>query len=84
MQILGQAARGQREVQVERRGVPWVVAAAPPGCLHPCQAQRGCPPQLLAARPHSPPHVAIGFAASRLRSHGRKDTLVNLLETGCG
>ncbi|KAL4444869.1 hypothetical protein ABPG77_003919 [Micractinium sp. CCAP 211/92] len=31
---------------------------------------------------HNPPHVAIGFAASSLRPHGRKDTLVNILETG--
>lgn len=31
---------------------------------------------------HNPPHVAIGFAASQLRPHGRKDTLVNILETG--
>ncbi len=31
---------------------------------------------------HNPPHVCIGFAASRLRPHGRKDTLHNLLETG--
>lgn len=31
---------------------------------------------------HNPPHVCIGFAASRLRPHGRKDTLFNLLETG--
>lgn len=31
---------------------------------------------------HSPPHVVIGFAASRLRPHGKKDTLVNILETG--
>ena len=31
---------------------------------------------------HSPPHVAIGFCASRLRSHGRKDSLVNILDTG--
>ncbi|PSC71889.1 Flavin reductase-FMN-binding domain containing [Micractinium conductrix] len=31
---------------------------------------------------HAPPHVVIGFASSRLRSHGRKDTLVNILETG--
>lgn len=33
---------------------------------------------------HNPPHVCIGFAASRLRPHGRKDTLFNLLETGWG
>jgi hypothetical protein len=32
---------------------------------------------------HNPPTVAIGCSASRLRSHGRKDTLVNILETGC-
>jgi hypothetical protein len=32
---------------------------------------------------HYPPTVAIGCSASRLRSHGRKDTLVNILETGC-
>ncbi|KAL4859768.1 hypothetical protein ACK3TF_000057 [Chlorella vulgaris] len=31
---------------------------------------------------HNPPTVAIGCSASRLRSHGRKDTLVNILETG--
>lgn len=31
---------------------------------------------------HNPPHVCIGFASSRLRPHGRKDTLFNLLETG--
>lgn len=31
---------------------------------------------------HAPPHVAVGFAASRLRPHGRKDTLVNILESG--
>lgn len=31
---------------------------------------------------HNPPHVAIGFATSQLRPHGRKDTLVNVLETG--
>lgn len=30
---------------------------------------------------HNPPHVVVGFAASRERSHGRKDTLVNILET---
>lgn len=31
---------------------------------------------------HHPPTVALGCCASRLRSHGRKDTLVNILETG--
>ena len=33
---------------------------------------------------HSPPHVVLGFAAASpsLRSHRRKDTLVNILETG--
>ena len=30
---------------------------------------------------HDPPTVAIGCCASRLRSHGKKDTLVNILET---
>ena len=34
------------------------------------------------AMAHAPPHVAIGFCASRLREHGRKDSLVNVLETG--
>eukprot|EP00887_Chlorella_sp_A99_P004648 scaffold4.g4648.t1 len=31
---------------------------------------------------HDPPTVAIGCCASRLRPHGKKDTLVNILETG--
>ena len=31
---------------------------------------------------HNPPTVAIGCSTSRLRSHGKKDTLVNILETG--
>lgn len=31
---------------------------------------------------HSPPHVVVGFARARDRSHGRKDTLFNILETG--
>ena len=31
---------------------------------------------------HDPPTLAIGFAAARHRDHGRKDTLVNVLETG--
>lgn len=30
---------------------------------------------------HNPPHVVVGFARSRERDHGRKDTLVNILET---
>lgn len=30
---------------------------------------------------HNPPHVVIGFATSRERSHGRKDTLFNILDT---
>lgn len=30
----------------------------------------------------TPTPPAAGFASSRLRSHGRKDTLVNILETG--
>lgn len=30
---------------------------------------------------HYPPYVVIGCAASRLRQHGKKDTLVNILET---
>ena len=34
------------------------------------------------AMAHAPPHVAIGFCTSRLREHGRKDSLVNVLETG--
>ena len=32
---------------------------------------------------HNPPHVAIGFCTTGLRAHRRKDSLVNILETGC-
>lgn len=31
---------------------------------------------------HAPPLVAIGFATTKLRDHGLKDTLYNILETG--
>lgn len=31
---------------------------------------------------HNPPYVVLGCSTSKLRSHGKKDTLVNILETG--